>query len=80
MLIYGLPHMYNQRWETKTGDLLAASQKVRPCSLVESKQDIKSNLSENVISKKKKWRFEFFSLIFSVAPYIGKNVYAIGSN
>lgn len=45
--------MYNQRWETKTGDLLAASQKVRPCSQVENKQDIKSNLSENVISKKK---------------------------
>ena len=71
--------MYNQRWETKTGDLLAASQKVRPCSQVENKQDIKSNLSENVISKKK-WRFEFFPLIFSAAPYIGKNVYAIGSN
>ena len=45
--------MYNQRWETKTGDLLAASQKVRPSSHVENKQYIKSNLSENVISKKK---------------------------
>lgn len=46
--------MDNQGWETKTGDLLAASQKARRCSLVENEQDIKSNLSKNVIFKKKK--------------------------